>query len=284
METLNANEISTLSIRVTEEIVEKNLHNFLKTSIINSNLYFSENTYYYFYYNANTFIYEIIFYEKLSSNTILEPFIIVQKLNKDDDIVKVILLSNYFIVSKKNKLLLMKKVHTMDIKEVSLYVNQMYKIQKFETHHISQEYLDDIKQEKHLHVKDEFYPLYPKKSFALFSTFTVSSVILLILMIYTVYYKKDDIQHIKPVISVVNTDSSEMTIKKTSELFHHIKTEGIIIDKIIYFNKKIKTTLYHENKSYLLSFANTYKNNLQIKVLNYNEMNSMFTMEIIIEY
>jgi len=286
MKTLSIDCISTLSIKVTEEITKKSLHNFLKTSIINSNSYFSKNTYYYFHYNSNTLTYEIILYEKLSQNTILEPFLIVQKLNQTDDEVKIFLVNDYFIVSKNNKLLILKKVNSIDIEEISLYVNQMYKIQEFEIIEITQDYVHAIVQEKHLcvGVKDEFYPLHPKKSFLVFSTFAISSLFVLLFMIYGVYYKEEYITTAKPILKSVHKVSADKTINKTIELFKYIKLNHITIDKVIYSNKKIKTILYHKKKSQLLSFANSYKKNFHIKFLKFNEIKRMYTMEITIEY
>jgi len=150
MKTFNTNEISTLSIKVTEEISKRNIHAFLKTTISNSNVFFSKNTYYYFYYNSNTLTYEIIFYEKQSQNTTLEPFLITQKLSQNDDIVKIFLVNDYFIVSKNHKLLIFKKVDKIDIDEISLYVKQMYKIDEFETIEITENYVDSLGEENNL--------------------------------------------------------------------------------------------------------------------------------------
>jgi len=284
METLNANKISTLSIKVTEEITKKSLHNFLKTSIKNSNSYFSKNTYYYFYYNSNSLTYEIIFFEKSSQNITLEPFLIVQKLNHNDDVVKVFLVNDYFIVSKNTKLLILKKVNRIDEEEISLYVNQMYKIQEFEIIEITQDDVHALSQEKYLPLKDEFYSLYPKKSFFTFSIFATASSFVLLFMIYSVYYKVEYINTTKPIKKIIQKNSTDRTINKTIELFKYIKINHITIDKVIYSNKRIKTTLFHKKKSQLLSFANSYKKNFHIKFLKFNEIKRMYTMEITIEY
>jgi len=284
MEILNINEISTLSIKVTEEITKKSLHNFLKTSIKNSNSYFSKNTYYYFYYNSNTLTYEIILYEKLSQKATLEPFLITQKLNQNDEVIKIFLVNDYFIVSKNTKLLILKKVNSIDEEEISLYVNQMYKIEEFEIIEITQDYLDSLAQEKCLFLNDGFYPLHPKKSFFVFSIFATASLFVLLFMIYSMYYKVEYINTTKPIKEIVHKTSTEGTINKTIELFKYIKLNHITIDKVIYSNKKIKTILYHKKKSQLLSFANSYKKNFRIKFLKFNEIQRMYTMEITIEY
>lgn len=284
MKILNTNEISTLSIKVTEEITKKSLHNFLKTSISNSNAFFSKNTYYYFYYNSNTLTYEIIFYENLSQNRVLEPFSIVQKLNKNDNVVKIFLFYDYFVVSKNDKIMILKKVSRINIDEISLYVTQMYKIQEFEIVEITQDYLDTLSQEKQLTIKHEFYPLHPKKSFFVFGVFLIASLFVLMLIIYNEYYKVEHTKNTNPITEMVHIGSNSKIIDKTTELFKYIKLNHIIIDKITYSNKKIKTILFHKKKSHLLSFADIYKKNFYIKFLKYNDMKNMYTMEITIEY
>lgn len=284
MKTLNTNDISTLSIKVTEEIAKRNIHTFLKTAISNSDLFFSKNTYYYYYYNSNTFIYEIIFYEKSSETTTLEPFLIAQKLNQNDDVIKIFLVVDYFIVSKNNKLLIFKKVNTIDVEEISLYVNQMYKIEEFEIIEITQEYIDSLLDEKKTLLNDEFYPLYPKKSFYVFSAFVTISSLIFILMLYLVYYKEEHVKIAKKVHTKVHRVSSNNSIDKIIELFEYIKLNDITIDNVFSSNKKIKTILYHPQKSQLLTFANTYKKNFNIKLLKYDDIKRMYIMEIIVEY
>ena len=284
MKTLNTNEIITLSIKVTEEIEEKSLHNFLRTSILNSNLFFSKNTYYYFYYNLNTFTYEIIFYEKLKEHIYLEPFLIVQNQAQNDDVIKVFFYNNNFIVSKNEKILILKKVNKIDIEEISLYVKQIYKIKEFEIIEILQEYLDALVIKKNLPVVNAFHPLYPPKSFYIFCTFLSTSLLAFVLILYFIYYKEDNVKTIKHTQQIVNNFSSDKIIDKTIELFKYIKLDHIIIDKVSYTNSKIKTILYHKKKSHLLSFTNRYTKNLHIKQLKYNDIRSMYSMEITVEY
>lgn len=284
MKTLNTSEISTVSIKVTEEIESRSLHNFLRTSITNSNLFFSKYTQYYFYYNSNTLTYEIIFYEKSSEGITLEPFLIVQKLNQNDDMVKVFLANDYFIVSKNNKLLIFKKVNSRNKEEISLFVKQMYKIKEFETIEITQDYLDSLVHEKYLPFIDEFYPLYPKKSFYIFCTFITVVSLIFIFMVYFNYYQENSVKNTKPIQQIVHSIQDDKTMNKTIELFKYIKSNHIVIDKVTYSNSKIKTILYHKDKSHLLAFTNGYKENLHIKLLKFNDVKSLYSMEITVEY
>ena len=283
MKTLNTNEILTLSIRVSEKIANKNLHNFIKSSIINSNLYFSKNTYYYFYYNLKTFTYEIIFYEKLSEEIILEPLLLIQHLNKNDNKVMLLLVKDYFVLTKNNKLLIFKKVNSIDKDEINLYVKQIYKIEEFEVLDITQKYLETLVSEQHLALNVEFISLYSKKSFYIFNVFVIVASFILILMLYLEYYKVGNVNDTKSTEKIVNIIKKDKIIDKTIALFKYIKLNNITIDKVSFSNKKIQTTLYHKKKSHLLSFANTYKKNFYIKLLTYDDIKDMYKMEIIVE-
>ena len=284
MKTLNTNEISTLSINVTEEITKRNIYSFIKTAILNNNVSVSKNTYYYFYFHSNILTYEIIFYEKTSDKITVMPFLITQKLNENDDIIKIFLVTDYFVVSKNNKVLIFKKVNSINLEEISLYVKQIYKIEEFKMIEVRQDYVKTITQGKDFVAKYDFYPLYPKKSFYIFSVFVILTLIGLILMIYTEYYKVKHVKTTKPVNNLVVKVSSNSSIDKTLELFKYIKLNGIMIEKVSSSNKKIKTILYHHQKSQLLLFANTYKNKFNIKLLKYDDIKGMYSMEIVIEY
>jgi len=285
METFPVENISTLSINVSEVIEEKNLHQFLRSSIENSNIIASSSTYYNFYYNADISTYEIIVFQKESNKIKIEPFLLLQKYYKSDDIVKVILTAGYFLVIKNDKILILKKMENSDKEEISLYLKQIYKIDKFEIIETTTESLKSLKKEETFSLVFPSYPLYPKKSFYYFLLFCIFSMGLLFILIYFDYEPKNDFSKTKTQSTIVtNTVTGKKTVKKVLNLFSYIQSQNIIIDKILYSNKKIKTVLYHNNKLQLLQFVNIYKSKLELKSLKYNETNKLYAMEISLEY
>ncbi len=283
MKILNAKEINTLSIKVTEEINKKNLHSFLKTSIINSGLDISKNSYYYFYYNKYASTYEILFYEKVSESIVLEPFLVLEKYPKNCASVRVYITNDYFVIVQNNKLLIFKKVTTSDIDEISSYIKQIYKIEKFEMIQLSSKELSLLKQEGVSVSQEYFYPLYHKNSFRFFMIFSIFGFILLLGFLYI---ENNKIKNIKstPIFSPqVKTQKRISVGDKIDVLFKNLKSYNIVIEKIEYENGKFQTIVYHKNKTDLLNFANLYINKIQIKTLKYDDSKKLYAMEVIIE-
>ncbi len=180
--------------------------------------------------------------------------------------------------------MILKKVDNIDNEEISLYINQIYKIKEFEIIEITQDILDSLVNEKNSLTMSLFYPLYPKKSFYFFCTFIVLTFLVFGFILDNIYNKKHNMKTTQVTPIVLHRASDSKTILKIIELFKYIKLNGIKIDKISYSKGKIKTTLYHKKKSHLLIFVNTYKKHLMIKLLKYNEIKRIFTMEITVEY
>ena len=283
MKILNINDIQTLTIKVTEEINPKNLHLFLKTSILNSGLPFSKNSFYYYFYHLDLLTYEIIFYEKNAEDIFLEPFLLLEEYSKTDNSVKVYVTDSYFVVVKSSKVLVLKKITTLDMNEISTYIQQIYNLSNFELIQISNETLLDIAQQKRSLYMDGFYPLYSKKSFNIFLAFSLLGLFLLLIFLYIgnletankvtpIVQKKIQVKHKSDVMTQVNL------------LFKNIKSNTIIIEKINYENKHFQTILYHKEQKKLLDFANIYGAKIDIKTLKYEPTKKLYRMEVDIEY
>jgi len=283
MKILNINDIQTLTIKVTEEINPKNLHLFLKTSILNSGLPFSKKSFYYYFYHLDLLTYEIIFYEKNAEDIFLEPFLLLEEYSKTDNSVKVYVTDSYFVVVKSSKVLVLKKITTLDMNEISTYIQQIYNLSNFELIQISNETLLDIAQQKRSLYMDGFYPLYSKKSFNIFLAFSLLGLFLLLIFLYIgnletankvtpIVQKKIQVKHKSDVMTQVNL------------LFKNIKSNTIIIEKINYENKHFQTILYHKEQKKLLDFANIYGAKIDIKTLKYEPTKKLYRMEVDIEY
>jgi hypothetical protein len=284
MKILKVNELSTLSIIVSEQIESKNLHNFLRTSIKNHNLTTLKDSSYSFFYNPKNFTYEIIVYETLSTNTIAEPFVFMHSFISDDDRIKVLLCDNYFIIIQNNKLLILKKVNKIIKEEISLYIEQVYKINDFEIIEMKSDFYSKIKVKEGDIKMDSVYPLYNKKSFYIFILFTVMMFLGLVISLYisSVKFNHNVIKSVNAKTIPIIDYSYSLT--HVVILFNSITLKNIQLKKVIYFNNQFQTTLLHKNKEYLLEFINTYKKNIYLKSLKYDAINDIYSLDISIEY
>jgi len=289
MKILTVDDISTLSVKVTEKIEEKNLHNFIRTAIINSDFIITKYYYYHYYYHSKTFTYEIIFYEKLSSKTFLEPFFLINQYsnNSNYDDINVLLVKNYLMVTKHNRLLILKKVKKLDKEEISLYLQQIYKIKEFKIIEVSEEDFEKSIEKSSMIEVTGSYALYPKKSFYFFIVFIISSLFICFISIYVDYINVNNIAIVKqPIVKEIEnkTITSKNIIIQTIEFFEYLKVKKIQIEKVVYSKNKIKTTLSHKEKSNLLEFVKRYKKNIHLKSLIFSEIKNIYTMDISFEY
>lgn len=279
----NVKDICTLSVKVTEEITNKNLHQFLKTSIKNSDFFFSKNSFYSFYYNSATFTYEILFFEKPNDTMFIEPFYVVSKYCSLDDAIKVFLTNRYFIITQNNKLLIYKKVENINKEELTLYIEQIYKIQDFIIESIEEKDIENKKNLNEIQVSNIFYELYPNNVFNIFIFFVLSISFLLICLVYLSYHYKETKPIVKePLQSIKNNDY--LSITNIVTLFDDLKSSGIVINKLKYSKSILQTILKHREKAHLLSFVNRYKKTIHIKSLQFDANKNMYFMEVSIVY
>jgi len=284
MKILDAHSLSTISIKVSEEIEAKNLLRFLRTTILNSQLLFTKESCFSYYYNASVLTYEIVLYEKLSQDISIEPFLFLEK-NKKDILLKVFITKTYFVITKNNQLLIFKKVNNSNKEEISSYIKEIYKIESFEIIQVSEDDIEELKLNITSNTMDHSYSLYPKKSFYLFVLFSMCIFTILLLSVYVTYYPQKAIfEEISTKKEISHFKNRDKVMPDTIELFKYIKLNKIMIEKVEYSNSRIKTTLRHKEKIHLLNFANIYSKTLQIKLLKFDEVEELYVMEIIIEY
>jgi len=277
------NDITTLSIEVSEEIEPNSLHAFLRTSIVNSNSLSSDNSYYSFFYNKNTFIYELIIFEKYLNTKLPEPFYLLNKATIKDDKIRVYLEENYFIITKNNQILIFKTIKNTDKKEIILYIEQFYKIKDFEIIEYKSGISDLDTQDST--TSDYIYPLYPKKSFNYFLVFVMISILILSGLIYQDYKKAQNsstgVKSSQKNNSVIN---NSIIVSNVPDVFAYIKTNNIEIKKLFYINNQLKTSLAHKEKSYLLGFMNQYKEHIRLKSLKYDVAKSLYVLDVSLEF
>lgn len=287
MKILNADEIFTLSIKVTEPIEKRYLLSSLRTAIKNSAVAVSKNCHFQFYYNSFTSTYEVLFYEKSSDDIVLEPMVLIANhlAIHSSDKIKVFVTDGYLVVTQNQKILIFKEIKEIEDDEIVLYVKQIYKIDDFELIRVSDEEIKRLDSSINIPNSNKIYRLEESKAFKVFTFLSVSGLLFLVISIYFTYYthnKSPIIPTQKKILPQAN--NKKLILNDTLQLFENISTYKLGLGKINYRNHIITTTLLHPTKSTLLEFANLYKKKLTIKSLKFDETKKLYRAEVSIEY
>ena len=284
MKLLNASEINTLSIKVTEKIHKKNLFKFLRTNILNSELSYTKNSFFYYTYITHSSTYEIFLYDKTTQDTILEPFILPYLLPRSK-VQSLYITDNYFALFENESLLCLKNISNTSDEEIIDYIKQIYKLEDFEVLLVSSSLLNNVDLKKYKAYNQVEVALYEDKSFLIFNLYLgISSFLLLAFLIYQVTQNSYQEIHYKPTTYKQKIPLLNKPFEKVHELFSYIELNTMYINKISYTNNKIKTTLYDTNKQSLLKILNKYKKNIKLKSLVFSSENKLYSMDVIIEY
>ncbi|MGB3752131.1 MAG: hypothetical protein WA945_11250 [Arcobacteraceae bacterium] len=287
MKILNADEIFTLSIKVTEPIGKRYILSSLRTAIKSKTPTTPKNCHFQFYYNISTLTYEVLFYEKTSEDIVLEPGIIIanKSAQNNNERIKVFVTDGYLVVTKNQEILIFKEITAIEDDEIILYLKQIYKIDDFELIRVSDEEIKNLDTSIDIPNSNKKYPLDESKAFKIFTILCASGLLFLVISIYFTYYadnKSVIVPTQKEIIPQVK--NKIMILNDSLKLFENISTYKIGLEKVNYRNSTITTTLSHFTKSALLEFTNHYKKRLKIKSLKFDESEKLYVLEVTIEY
>lgn len=284
MKLLNASEINTLSIKVTERIHKKNLFKFLRTNILNSELSYTKNSFFYYTYITHSSTYEIFLYDKTTQNTILEPFVLPYLLPRSK-VQSLYITDSYFALFENESLLCLKNISNTSHEEIIDYIKQIYKLDDFEVLVVPSSLLNNFDLKKYKAYNQLEVALYEDKSFLIFIVYLgISSFLLLLFLIYQFTQNGYQEIHYKPTTHKQKIPPLNKPFEKVHDFFSYVELNTMYISKISYTNNKIKTTLYDTNKQSLLKLLNKYKKNIKLKSLVFSSENKLYSMDVIIEY
>ncbi|MEA3353852.1 MAG: hypothetical protein U9Q33_08565, partial [Campylobacterota bacterium] len=147
---IDARDIQTTSLKVTEKIQSKYLLQFIKNNLANQELFITTNSYFYYTFLESTSTYEIIIFNHQDSfNIILEPFLF-ETLYKDTNPqgYDIFFTDNYFTVYKNGEFLLLKQITDVSQEDIEIYVSQTYHMDINNVTYIDKTGLGQLK-EKH---------------------------------------------------------------------------------------------------------------------------------------
>jgi hypothetical protein len=296
-------KLKTLSIDVTEKINSKYLLEFLQTNILNNDLLFLPNTEFYYSFVESNMSYEVIIFDKpesLKTEFVLEPFVLLgyYEDNSNDAItIDLFYNENYFVVYQNKKLILFKQINNVNQEDIVLYLLQTYKIDIDNIIKIDSEILQNVKksyvQNKNFKTSYQLNLLFVDKSFRRLQVFTLITTLLFAYLLYSnLNGNQIIVKSSKELVSLENrynnllqiyNKNSKKPVYSMVKFFRYIKLNKIVVDTVIYKNKKIKTILIHKNKKILLDTVTKYGQSVEIKSIEYDKKMNNYKLEILIE-
>ena len=297
IEVLEYSKIRTLSIIVTEEITYKYLFDFLKTTILNSDIIISQNLQYYYSFIPSSMSYEIIVFDipkNKKTNFILEPFLPFNYYDNDNlNTTDLFIADNYFVLYKNKELLLYKKITSINIDDITKYLLQTYKIKLDNIIYLDKKLIKNL-QNSYFEKEYILYSLFQNKTFQAFQIFFILITILFGYLAFNNLTGKQIItKSSKEVISLENkynnliqiyNKNNHLPIDDMIKFFKYVKLNNITIEHIIYKDRTIKTIAIHKDKKILIDIATMYGKDIDIKYITYNKDLHNFKMEITIEF
>jgi len=297
---INSNIIETLSTKVTEEISSKYLNEFIRTTILDSDIKTNQNSFFYVTFIEPSLTYEILVFDKISKKDfLLEPFILKsyyhQKEKKDS--IDLFILKDRFALYKDQQFLLLRNVKDANSDDIKIYITQTYNINIDNTILIDKNQFESLQDSylKNSNKKYQYRSIVEDKSYKIFLIFFLIVTIISLYLVYEKYSlinNKIDNTKQKPTSKLENnylkfekiyTKHNTKAIDKTVELFKYLKLNKITIKKFEYNDNKITASLIQYEKKRLLDFLTIYQENIEIKSILFQEDTNDYMMEVIID-
>jgi|GEM_PF-2866449 len=300
VEIIDSKAITTLSQKVTQEIDSKHLLEFIRTSILNSNIPTNKNTQYYYKYIKSSLSYEILIFQNNNTNNfILEPFIFLAfyDINETVNSVDVFVSNGTFVLFKNQELLMLKNVENVSNEDIKIYVYQTYNIKIDNFIQIDKETIKQLKTKYLLNnykkIDIKFHNIIENKSFTFFIIFLTVTTLLSLYILSTKMDNsnlKDFKANKSPQTVLVQNHFCKLekiynkhnlkNIEKTIELFKYLKLQGITLETFEYKSNKIYANIVDKQKKKLLDFITVYTEDIEINSIEFNEADSVFIMNI----
>jgi len=283
---IDSKYIKTFSIKTTEQINKKYLLKFLRTNILNSDIKISINDRFYYYYLPQINTYKVLIFESSSYDQFPEPFIFTQNYV---DGYNLFITENYFVLFKDSRLVLYKEILSDILKEdIILFIEQTLKIKIDHIAIADKEKIDNLKQTYIYKNHKNFYDLYEDRSFKFFQTFLFIATIVFFYMFF-IQIDKEPInktdhstmlqKEYKKLLSIYKINDKK-TILELIEIFKEISLNDILIQSVIYKNKKLVVILSSEKKLNLFNYISKSKKKIAVKSIKYNKDKNYHQMDV----
>jgi hypothetical protein len=237
------------------------------------------DSYFYFSFIKSKLRYEIIIFKDFVPNMQIEPFLYLTYYNNHTytkEQIDLFINPRYFVVCQNKTILLYKAIKKIYIDDIVDYLYQMY---GFENINIIDNYnLQDKKLPNKFYNKN-LYQIKQNNQFVFFNIFITLTFFGFAWYSYNLYLNHNikEYNNLSKRNKVYNN-----FIDLVFEIFNITKLYHIQLGQIKVTNNKVYITMYHNNKTNLLNFANSYNKNMQIKYIKYNQHTNQFKMEVVI--
>ncbi|MEA3512841.1 MAG: hypothetical protein U9R37_04515 [Campylobacterota bacterium] len=283
--------ITTLSIKVTEEINKKDVLKFIKTTIINKHLTVENSLSFYYTYIKEILSYEIIVVDTNQIDFTIEPFLFLEDERNELEKSIVFMTKEYFVYYKNRELIFLKKIKNEKPLNIKAFVEHTFKITLNNIYEVDDNELNKLRE---LNNQKKSNPKVFKKLQENngFRTFIYIFILTTTLFLYLLFndIKKDNNTNICMKNSYklekqyhnLTKASYKNDLKPTKyikELFKYLKIDKIKVEKIQYANKKIKINISHKSKEVLMNFLTKYNKKIKINYISSDLPNSRYNME-----
>lgn len=283
--------ITTLSIKVTEEINKKDVLKFIKTTIINKHLTVENSLSFYYTYIKEILSYEIIVVDTNQIDFTIEPFLFLEDERNELEKSIVFMTKEYFVYYKNRELIFLKKIKNEKPLNIKAFVEHTFKVTLNNIYEVDDNELNKLRE---LNNQKKSNPKVFKKLQENngFRTFIYIFILTTTLFLYLLFndIKKDNNTNICMKNSYklekqyhnLTKASYKNDLKPTKyikELFKYLKIDKIKVEKIQYANKKIKINISHKSKEVLMNFLTKYNKKIKINYISSDLPNSRYNME-----
>jgi hypothetical protein len=294
LEIIDFSKIQSFSVKVTEEIGDKYLLDFLRTSLENQQLELTNNSKFYYTFIPLSLLYEIIFFEDLSNESIPEPFIFIERSNPYTK--ELFITQNYFCLFDSQQLILYKDIHNILQEDIQTYIEQLYKIKIDKVTLIDKEKYDETKSQFLNNSKKysfNFYSVKKGNSFNIFLSFIFLVTLCFGFFVYislnsnyqitTVYDNTAVYEKGYKELLTIYKEIEKKPIKKAVSLFDYLSSSNILIEKLSYKNSKLYVVLLNSSRTMLLQSITNYTKNIEIESIQFDKNLNQYRMDIIVD-
>jgi hypothetical protein len=290
---IDSSKIKSFSVEVTEQIDDKYLLEFLRTSIENKKNSTSEGKFYY-HFIPTSLSYEIINFKENAKDSIPEPFVFIQECEIDTR--ELFITQSYFCVFDSKELILYKDIKNILQEDIQTYIEQLYKI-KIDRVTIVDEKKYELIKNRFLSQAQKytinFYSVKKENSFKIFLSFILFATIVFISFLYvsintnlhTIVKNQNTTSYEKGYkkLLLIYKQSSKKPVSGSIEFFDYIVKYNIFIEKLNYKNSKLYIVLEDKNRKKLLNVISHYTNSIQVHSIEFDKRLGKYKMDIIID-
>ncbi len=293
-EILEISEIQSFSVKVTEQIDDKHLLEFLRTSILHHQININQNTQFYYKFISSSLSYEIIVFQSEDSKNIPEPFIYRELC--DINTKELFITQQYFCLFDAKELILYKKIENILKEDIQTYIEQLYKIKIDKVTMIDIDKYNSIKNDFIVNCGKynfNFYPMKKDNSFYIFLIFFVVTISIFLFYLYGSQNKEcvnnNQVENIvsyekgyKKLLKLYKK-ADESTVKKVIEISNYLSSHNIEIKKLQYKNRKLHLKLENSSRKNLLQVISNNSNNIEIQSIHFDTVIKKYIMGIVID-